>query len=76
MVNVYKKRRIYEDLANSIILQAVKEYRVVLKSLKKNPTEYLLFKKHEIEDFFRSEWFATLTNIDPEILIIELQNES
>ena len=55
----------YEELANAIILQAVKDYR-------------LHDEKQEIvsiERFFRSEWFGVLTNINPEILIAKLRKE-
>lgn len=66
----------YENLANAIILQAVKDYRVALKSLKANPrSRAALSDKNEIERFFRSEWFATLTSVDGEMLIRSLQME-
>jgi len=69
--------RVYEKLANSIILQVVKDYRKILKNLKKHPNkEGILSKKQEIEKFFRSDWFSILTNIEPEYFIIKLQNES
>ena len=47
----------YENLANAIILQAVKDYRVALKSLKVNPRNRTAqADKDEIERFFRSQW--------------------
>lgn len=55
----------YEDLANAIILQAVKDYR-----LTDNEREL-----QEIERFFRSGWFGVLSKVDPEFLIKELQKE-
>ena len=64
----------YERLINAIVLQAVKDYRGVLKRLEKYPdNSEALWEKRKIEQFFRSRWFATLTTIDPEILIEALQ---
>lgn len=66
----------YENLANAIILQAVKDYRVALKCLKVNPrNKTALADKEEIERFFRSEWFSVLTSVDGEMLIRSLQME-
>ena len=55
----------YENLANAIILQAVKDYR-----LTDNEREL-----QEIERFFRSGWFGVLSKVDPEFLIKELRKE-
>ena len=55
----------YENLANAIILQAVKDYR-----LHDDEKELV-----SIERFFRSGWFNTLTSIDPEMLIAKLRKE-
>lgn len=55
----------YQELANAIILQAVKDYR-----LHDNERELA-----SIERFFRSGWFSTLTGIDPEMLIAKLRKE-
>jgi hypothetical protein len=66
----------YENLANAIILQAVKDYRVALKCLKVNPrNKTALADKEEIERFFRSGWFSVLTSVDGEMLIRSLQME-
>lgn len=66
----------YENLANAIILQAVKDYRVVLKSLKANPRNRTAkADKEEIERFFCSDWFSLLTSVDGEMLIRSLQME-
>ena len=67
---------IYENLANAIILQAVKDYRMSLKSLKANPrTRTAQADKAEIERFFRSQWYSALTSVDGEMLIRSLQKE-
>ena len=55
----------YQELANAIVMQAVKDYRL-------HDNEQELAK---IERFFRSDWFSVLTNIDPEILITKLRKE-
>lgn len=55
----------YEELANAIVLQAVKDYR-----LHEDERELA-----SIELFFRSAWFSTLTSINPEMLISKLRKE-
>lgn len=66
----------YENLANAIILQAAKDYRMALKSLKANPrNRTAMSDKDEIERFFRSGWFSVLTSVDGEMLIRSLQME-
>lgn len=66
----------YENLANAIILQAVKDYRVALKCLKVNPrNKTAIADKDEIERFFRSDWFSVLTSVDGEMLIRSLNME-
>ena len=55
----------YQELANAIVLQAVKDYR-----LHDNEQELA-----SIERFFRSDWFSVLTNVDPETLITKLRKE-
>lgn len=66
----------YENLANAIVLQAVKDYRVALKCLKMNPgNRNAAADKWEIEKFFRSRWFQELTSIDGEMLIGSLNSE-
>ena len=66
----------YENLANAIILQAVKDYRAALKCLKRNPkNKTAIADKDEIEIFFRSDWFSVLTKVDGEMLIRSLNKE-
>ena len=68
---------IYENLANAIILQAVKDYRMTLKSLKANSRNRTAqADKAEIERFFRSQWYSTLTDVNGEMLILSLQKEA
>ena len=66
----------YENLANSIVLLAVKDYRDALKKLKKWPrNESAKIMKDEVESFFRSAWYRELTSVDGEYLISKLQAE-
>lgn len=78
----------YRRLANAIIILAAKDYRSVLKKLKKyagmkemNPNRNIpgeketLAEKPSIERFFRSGWFGTLSSVNPEIIIHRLQKE-
>ena len=63
----------YTDLANAIIEQAVKDYIRALKILKKRPWSKLAqITIHEVEQFFRSDWYLQLTDLDPEMLIQSL----
>ena len=55
----------YQALANGIIEQAVKDYR-----LTDDEAELA-----EIERFFRSGWFGVLSKVDPEYLIRNLRKE-
>ena len=66
----------YENFANAIILQAVKDYRMALKCLKSNPKNRTArADKDEIDRFFRSQWFMVLTSVDGEMLIRSLNME-
>ena len=66
----------YERLANAIIMQAVTDYRAALKAVKRNPNNReALENAMQIERFFRSGWYGTLTNVDGEYLIRKLQEE-
>ena len=60
----------YENLANAIVLQAVKDYRDALKRLKKKPGN------QTAERFFRSGWYKALTSVDGEYLIQKLREEA
>ena len=66
----------YERLANAIVLRAVEDYRVTLKRLLRFPHDRdSRITKAEVERFFRSDWFSTLTSLDPELLIEKLTSE-
>ena len=66
----------YEKLTNAIILRAVEDYRDALKRLLCFPHDRdSRHTKTEVEQFFRSGWFSTLTTLDPEVLIQKLNEE-
>lgn len=66
----------YERLANAIVLRAVDDYRDALKRLAGFPHDRDSNRtKAEIERFFRSGWFSTLTSLAPEMLIEKLTSE-
>ena len=49
---------------------------MALKSLKANPRNRTAqAEKAEIERFFRSQWYSSLTDVDGEMLILSLQKE-
>lgn len=66
----------YENLANAIVLQAVRDYRTALRSLKLNPSnKSAKIEKENIERFFRSDWYQVLTSVDGESLSRALRKE-
>ena len=65
-----------QELANAIILQAVKDWREAKHKLKKRPkNEDAKLMVQDCEEFFRSDWFKALTNLDGEMLLRKLQEE-
>ncbi|ARP50053.1 hypothetical protein B6259_03680 [Ruminococcaceae bacterium CPB6] len=66
----------YENLANAVILQAVRDYRTALKALRMNPrNKAAQTEKESVERFFRSQWYQALTTVDGEMLIKKLNEE-
>lgn len=53
----------YENLANAIILQAIKDYKED-------------YHRDEVEMFIWSDWFKTLTNVPPERIMKVCRDES
>ena len=67
----------WSELAEAIILQAVKDYRDTNTQLLEKPKDStLLSQRAELEEFFLSSWFAVLTNLDGERLLQRLQAET
>ena len=66
----------YKELANAIIVQAVKDYREALRLLSMNPNDKSAKRdQRNIERFFRSEWFSILTDLNGELLLKKLKEE-
>ena len=60
----------YKMLGEAIVVQAAEDYREAYR-------EYLkaLSTIEECEDFFKSDWYAMMTNLDPDLLIKKLKEE-
>ena len=64
----------YQDLANAIVAQAARDYLFILRRLKHHPANSEARRKaREYESFFYSDWYSTLTNVDPEYLVSRLK---
>ncbi len=71
-----KPKRPYEELANAIIILAVKDYRSEKRKLSRNKDDRKA--KHEIlkiEQFIKSKWFSDISTLRPEILLRKLHEE-
>ena len=66
----------WEDLANAIIISAVKDctkaYKRVLRRPDSKPAQEEVMK---LERFFFGEWYAKLTDLDPHYLLDRLKEE-
>ena len=68
--------RNYENLAQAIILQAVKDYRKAMKKLKKDKwNKDAKAVKREVENFFHSDAFGIYTDLEPDMLLSRLKME-
>ena len=66
----------YKELANAIIVQAVKDYRDAVERLRYTPDDKsALHDKRSIECFFRSEWLSILSDLNGELLLKKLKEE-
>ena len=66
----------YKELANAIVIQAAKDYRKALKTLKRYPRyEPAKAVVAEVEEFFRSDWYRMLTSVDAEMLMRKIRRE-
>lgn len=67
----------YENIANAVVIQACKDYWKAYKRYLRRyrstakPDEELT----ELESFFRSAWYKTLTTIDGEYLMDRIKKE-
>lgn len=66
----------YSNLANAIIIQAVKDFRKNAKKYKKDNTNKEALKEMKaIIRFIKSPWYKTLTNVEPSVLLKKLREE-
>lgn len=66
----------YENLANAIVLQAVKDWRASVKKLRRRSKNIEAGRlKSGCERFFLSAWFETLTAVDGSIILCKLKKE-
>jgi len=66
----------WEDLANAIIISAVKDYANAYRRVLRHPdNESVQQEVKELEQFFFGEWYAKLTDIDPHYLLDRIKKE-
>ena len=66
----------YEKLANAIILQAVKDFRPAYRRLRRHPNDKLAQDTvREITQFFCSDYFCALTDLDGPSLLQRIMRE-
>ena len=54
--------------------QAARDYLYILRLLKYHPEDSTAKRKaREYEEFFYSDWYSTLTDVDPKYLISRLK---
>lgn len=63
----------YKRLAVGIVMQAVDDYKAVLKKPWKNQADC---NREELELFFRSEWVKILTDIDMKMAMEHLKRKA
>lgn len=68
--------RIWEDLANAIVLRAVEDYRDARWLVRNLPDQFEARQTIvDVEEFLLSPWFALLTDVDGEWLLKRLKEE-
>lgn len=73
-MKIIDDKEAWENLANAIVLSAVKDYKRALLHLKRNPDSESAKRAVEREEqFFYSSWFEVLTNLDPSYLIRKMK---
>lgn len=66
----------YQELANAIILLAVKDYRAAHRRLRHFPRDRAAESTlRKIKDFFCSGYFSCLTQLDGPALLNRIENE-
>lgn len=66
----------YENLKTAIVMQAVKDWRKAVRYLKKHPdSSEAEAMKADCEEFFKSDWFVTLTGMNGNRILRRLEQE-
>lgn len=66
----------YENLANAVVLQAVKDYRDAAGKLSRGKKNIMAEqRKTECETFFKSQYFNVFTDLDGNALLSQLEKE-
>lgn len=66
----------YENLANAVVLQAVKDYRDAARKLSRGKKNIMAEqRKTECETFFKSQYFNVFTTLDGNALLSQLEKE-
>ena len=66
----------FKNLANAIVIQAVKDYRKILKMCIRYPDDAEWHReKEDLEQFFKSKWYSILTELDGEWLIEKIRED-
>ena len=69
-------RYCWEELANAIVLKAVKDYRTARRRVRRSAGAVKSRERiRECERFFRSNWFRVLTGVNGEELMDQLRRE-
>lgn len=68
----------WRKLANAIVEQAVKDYRMEQARVKANPqnSDHAKAEVRKLERFFRSDWFEVLTDVDGRLILSRLKKEA
>lgn len=66
----------YENLANAIVLQAVKDWKENMSIVKKNPNNSsALYMIKQCENFFLGDWIKVLTKLDGRMILSKLKEQ-
>ena len=66
----------WELLIQAVVLQAAEDYRLARQVLRRRPDHIRAMKTaRDVEGFFRSAWFVTLTGLDGREILEKLKGE-
>lgn len=66
----------YKELANAIIVQAVKDYRTALNQLSLNPNDKVAQSEKRVLNAFSFRFFSILTDLNGEVILAKLKEVS